>query len=383
MDSRLRDYATETQWRYMEAIEQHGSGRNAAIALGVSKSTINEARQLVLRKAAQHGYAPAEGLNHPTPLGFNVKGVSTLYDADGQQKAQWVKTTADDEARIKALHMAVAALSDDIPRAQPVNPPINVNADLCNLFVLTDYHVGMLAWRKEGGADWDLKIAEDTLDRVFRYTIAKAPDAETIVICQLGDFLHFDGLESVTPTSGHHLDADGRFEKVVGVAIRALRNVVDLALAKHQKVILINAEGNHDIASSVWLRQMFAALYENEPRVTVETSPHPYYAYRHGRAMLGFHHGHLRKMDNLQGVFAAQFAEMWGQTKYRYAHCGHLHHQRVKEDFGMTVTQHRTLAARDAYASRDGWFAERKASLTTYHKEFGEVGNIHLTPEMT
>ena len=74
---------------------------------------------------------------------------------------------------------------------------------------------------------------------------------------------------------------------------------------------------------------------------------------------------------------------MWGQTKYRYAHCGHLHHQLVKEDFGMTVTQHRTLAARDAYASRDGWFAERKASLTTYHKEFGEVGNIHLTPEMT
>lgn len=383
MDSRLRDYATETQWRYMEAIAEHGSGRNAAIALGVSKSTINEARQLVLRKAAQHGYAPDRGLNHPAPPGYLVKGVSTLYDADGQQRAQWVKTTADDEARIKAIHMAVAALSDDIPRAQPVNPPINVNADLCNLFVLTDYHVGMLAWRKEGGADWDLKIAEDTLDRVFRYTMAKAPDAETIVICQLGDFLHFDGLESVTPTSGRNLDADGRFEKVVGVAIRALRNVVDLALAKHQKVILINAEGNHDIASSVWLRQMFAALYENEPRVTVETSPHPYYAYRHGRAMLGFHHGHLRKMDNLQGVFAAQFAEMWGQCTHRYAHCGHLHHQRVKEDFGMTVTQHRTLAARDAYASRGGWFAERKASLTTYHKNFGEVGNIHVTPEMT
>jgi hypothetical protein len=89
--------------------------------------------------------------------------------------------------------------------------------------------------------------------------------------------------------------------------------------AKHEKVVVLMAEGNHDMASSVWLRVMFRALYENEPRVEVIDSELPYYCHQHGKTMLAFHHGHLKKNDQLPLLFASQYPEVWGATTKRYA----------------------------------------------------------------
>ena len=204
----------------------------------------------------------------------------------------------------------------------------------------------------------------------------------TAVVAQLGDFLHADNINPVTPTSGHLLDADGRYSKVVQVAIRILRQVIKTALAKHKTVVVLMAEGNHDLSSSIWLREMFKAVYEKEPRVQVIDTPLPYYVLQHGSTMLSWHHGHLKKNDQLPLLFAAQFPEVWGKTTKRYVHTGHRHHIEEKEHSGMTVVQHPTLAARDAYAARGGWIAERRAVAITYHQKFGEVSRVSVSPEM-
>jgi DNA repair exonuclease SbcCD nuclease subunit len=212
--------------------------------------------------------------------------------------------------------------------------------------------------------------------------ITASPNAKTGIVCQLGDFLHQDSIEPVTPMSRHLLDSDGRFAKVVATAIRILRKIVDGALVKHEQVIVVMAEGNHDISSSIWLRLMFKALYENEPRLTVIDSQLPYYVHQHGSTMLGFHHGHLKKNDQLPLLFAAQFPRIWGDTTKRYVHTGHRHHVEEKEHSGMIVIQHPTLAARDAYAARGGWIAERQVRAITYHSSHGEVGRVVIVPEM-
>jgi hypothetical protein len=189
-------------------------------------------------------------------------------------------------------------------------------------------------------------------------------------------------LEAKTPTSGHILDQDGRFPKVVAAAVRILRRVISFALSRHDQVIVLLAEGNHDLASSVWLRVMFKALYEHEPRVHVIDSELPYYVYQHGQTMLAWHHGHLKKNDQLPLLFAAQFPRVWGDTTKRYAHTGHRHHVEEKEHAGMTVVQHSTLATRDAYAARGGWMSERQCTAITYHAEYGQVCRNTVTPEM-
>ncbi len=242
----------------------------------------------------------------------------------------------------------------------------------------------MLAWGKEtGGEDWDLAIAERTLTDCFLEMIATAPPAAVGIGNQLGDWLHFDSLVPETPTSRHILDADGRFPKVVEAGVRVLRRVIDAALKRHESVRVYMHEGNHDPAASVWLRTLFAALYENETRVTVVNSPEVYLAYQHGDVMIGFHHGHLAKNQALPLLFAAKFPEIWGSTTAgRYIHVGHRHHVDEKEHPGVNVIQHPTLAAPDAYAARGGWLSKRQASGITYHARFGEYRRTVIVPEM-
>ena len=64
---------------------------------------------------------------------------------------------------------------------------------------------------------------------------------------------------------------------------------------------------------------------------------------------------------------------------------GHLHHRVTiteREDRGVTVTQVPTLSAKDAYSARGGYFSERKTDCDTYHKEYGRVASVYVTPEM-
>lgn len=333
-------------------------------------------------QAALKGFAPDQDMTHLVPSPFIVKGTSTYYDRDGNKAGQWVKTALDGERVEAAMLAAVEAMAATMPRVKPVRKPKHTLDSLCTLYTLTDCHVGMKAWAPETGADWDLEIAEQTLTGAVEYLIEASPPARTCLINQLGDWLHFDSLAQITPTSGHLLDADSRYPKVVSVATRILRRVIDTALLKHERVVVLMAEGNHDLASSVWLRHLFSLLYENQPRVKVMDSELPYYVHTHGKTMLAFHHGHLKKNDQLPLLFASQYPHEWGATTKRYAHTGHRHHVEEKEHSGMTVVQHATIAARDAYAARGGWIAERKIKAITYHSEYGETGTITVTPEM-
>lgn len=378
----LLQFANARQLDLIQAIERHGSMHAASAALGMSRNAANESIRRLRAAAARQGYSPDHDWKQPVPDTHVAKGVSTYYDGDGKVRGQWVKADLKAGAAEEALKAIAKAMAEEVPRAEPVPLPSMTRADLATVYTLTDSHVGMLAWHKEAGEDWDLGIAERVLVGCFDQMIQAAPPSSIGVVNQLGDFLHADSVQPVTPTSGHLLDTDGRFEKVARVAVRILRRVIGMALAKHERVVVLMAEGNHDITSSIWLRVMFAALYENEPRVHVIDSAMPYYAIQHGKTMLAFHHGHLKKNDQLPLLFAAQFAQMWGLTTKRYCHTGHRHHIEEKEHSGMVVTQHPTLAARDAYAARGGWVAERQVSCITYHEKWGQVSKVTIVPEM-
>lgn len=382
IDPRLKEWATPKQCEYIDKVNELGSHKKAARHFGVRSQTVDEVVKVVKRKAARAGYAPEADMHRATVAPFVVKGTSTLYDKDGNMAAQWVKTTVDREQVERAVRAAVDALMLDVPRTNPLPSPKSTLADLCNLYTITDYHVGMRAWAPETGEDWDLDIAERVLLSAFTHAVKNSPKAGTAVVNQLGDFLHFDSLSPVTPMSGHLLDADSRYAKVIQVATRLLRRIITMALETHEHVVVLLAEGNHDTASSVWLRHLFGLLYENEPRVKVIDSELPYYVHQHGKTMLAFHHGHLAKNAQLPLLFAARFPEVWGTSTKRYVHVGHWHHVEEKEHAGMKVVQHATLAAADAYASRHGYLSQRELTVITYHKQFGQVARTTVCPEM-
>jgi len=377
----FRDIATDTQKRHLDAVKLHGERQAASVAMGLNKGAISESLIALAKKAARLGHAPGH-FEHGVAPGYLMGKVTVQRGPAGAVERVWERQSPDEQRAIEALQAAVGAMAADIQRATPIAAPVATVDDLLALYTLTDAHIGMLAWHREGGADWDLAIAERTIVGCFAETIRQMPAANTAILNQLGDLLHYDGLSAVTPTSGHVLDADGRFTKMVEVAVRVLRQVIALLLAKHDRVHLVLAEGNHDLASSVWLRTMFKALYENEPRITVDDSALPYYAHVFGEVLNVFHHSHLKKFDQVGSKVPALFPKEWGATTKRYCHVGNLHHAQEKEENGMLVIQHPTLAARDAYAARGAWFSHRNMSGITYHRRFGLVGRVIVTPEM-
>ena len=48
----------------------------------------------------------------------------------------------------------------------------------------------------------------------------------------------------------------------------------------------------------------------------------------------------------------------------------------------IVTGKHRTLAAKDAYASRGGYMSGRDAKVITYHKIYGEVGRQTININM-
>ena len=305
---------------------------------------------------------------------LSVKGKSTLRNKDGEVVMEWVKTEITKEQQIENLRQAIIGLNEDIIPTDPIPAPKkDTYKKLINQYTLTDYHLGMMAWGEETQADWDIKIAETTLINYFKYAIENSPNAECAIFAQLGDFLHWDGMDAVTPGNKHLLDADTRFTKLVRVAIKVIRKIIQMLLEKYPTVKVIMAEGNHDLASSIWLRETLNVFYQNEPRITVDTNPSPYYCVTWGSVCLYYHHGHKRSVSNLDSVLVARFKKEYGASDFVYAHTGHKHSVDIKETNLMIIEQHRTLSAKDAYSSRGGWHSGRDSKVITYHKEFGEV----------
>lgn len=367
----LVDFAvTDRQRQAVEAYERLKSYKKAAQELKINDSTLVVHINKVKRRAVLQGWSPDHGMVHTVPEPHIVKGLSTLYDsASGEPIIQWVKTSVEHEKLIAMMREVVDELKQDVTPIQPIKLLYKDHqADLLNLYTLSDAHIGMLAWNEDGGADWDLKIAEKTIMDAFGHLIACSPNAKHAFFAQLGDGLHSDGMKALTPGHGHILDQDGRYPKVVRTAIRIFRNVVAMLLQKHKEVTVLMAQGNHDEASSVWLQEMFSVVFEKNKRVNVIVSPKPYYAFEHGDVMLGFHHGHKKNPAELSDVFTAEFRPMYGRTKRTYIHSGHFHSAKVIETRSAHIQQHGTLAARDAHASHNAYKSERSIASTTYHK---------------
>lgn len=385
IDERLKDWATDEEKDLIDRINQAGSARAVGRELGIPQTTLRRRIARIKTMAAAQGYSPEHDLTHVIPSPFVAKGHSTYYNKDGKPTQQWVKTRIDGQAHFDAIRAAIEEMAKEVQPLPPVPceyRPAEQSDLLMNQFTFTDSHFGMMAWKEEGGANWDLKIAERVLTAASDYLFNTMPKARKCVIAILGDLLHSDGLVPTTPASGHVLDQDSRYSKIVRVVVRFVRRTVAEALARHETVYLELAEGNHDESGVVWMRELFSALYENEPRVIVLNDPRPYHAIQHGSTALFYHHGHKKRLPQLPILFAAMFPSVWGQTQHRYAHTGHLHHLDEKENAGIIVYQHPTLAAADAYASRGGWLSRRQATGLTYHEKFGEIGRTHVTPAM-
>lgn len=325
-----------------------------------------------------------EGIKKLVPDGYLVKGTSTMIDAEGKEKIRWVKTSVDNERLEILLEQAREAFCSEIPKCEEVKHSWkDTNPDLMTLYPIFDIHIGMMAHRHESGENYDTATAEKLMGSYFDHAISVSPASEKAVILVGGDYLHSDGLEAVTPASGHCLDQDSRYAKLVYIAIRSIRGAVEKMLKKHKSVDIQIIEGNHDQSGMIWLRAAMAAFYENESRVFVDVSPAIMHKTRFGSTLLGYTHGHtMKKAEGRLAAMATDYRKDFGECEFVYCHSGHFHHATVTECTLGIDEVHPALASKDAYAARGGWRSYRQAAAIVYHKEFGEVGRHIYRPGM-
>ena len=147
MDHLLEFCNGDVQIKIVELAIQGLTKREIAERIGNTERRVFKALQIIKARAAMAGIAPDADMDYRTPIGFNVKGTSTLINkATGESMLQWVKTDANLEVRGELLWETVEALKSELPKYEPVAFKATTVSNLATVYTITDAHVGMKAW---------------------------------------------------------------------------------------------------------------------------------------------------------------------------------------------------------------------------------------------
>lgn len=381
VDPKLKAWAAPRQAEFIDAVNEHGSLGSAARALGLaSKSNISDAIRIVKARAAAAGYSPEHGLNHQVPEPFVAKGHSTLDKIDPKtgertQILQWTKTRLDDQAYLELIKAAVGSFVEGVGPV-PVAPEMpGRNTDIIPWIQIGDAHLGMLAHEAETGENFDLKIAERELCAAIALLIDETPACERMVINDLGDFTHYENFSATTEASGHALDFDSRFPRMIKVYSRVMRFIVEKALEKANHVDVIVNQGNHSRTNDIWMAELLRVAFGQTGRVHVLNNDNVFVAYRMGNTLVMTHHSDKCKPARLAQVMTTDFRQDYGETEYHYIDIGHIHHGMVmKEHPGVHIESFNTLAPKDKWANDGGYRARSSITIIDRSRTYGEVG---------
>jgi hypothetical protein len=379
---------------------RHPDGRPNTTALAAVLNVHRWTVQARLAKLARQGRLLGEG---PAMPGFEITRV-TSKQPDGSFVTQrpeepegelvlpkghvleraslkvgdsWYKTRVgyDPQDFLEAMQRA---FENYTPAAPPTPLEDLPYQNFLTLYALPDMHIGMFSWGKETDVDWDLNIAEKAITETIEKIHLRTIPSEIGVVLVGGDAVHSDTRNNMTEKSGNILQVDGRYDKVVEVTERIVVRTVELALHKHRRVLVRVLKGNHDYHTSVAIAHFLKAWYRNDPRVSVDTSPSLFWFFQFGQNFIAAHHGHETKAELMPMKMADARPQIWGTTKYRYAHIFHWHRSEKKRDTigGVWVEKHEAPIPKDDWGYGRSFLSGRSLCSIAYDPERGESSRV-------
>ncbi|WP_316207612.1 hypothetical protein [Bradyrhizobium sp. SZCCHNR3118] len=394
--------------RVAEAKTEHGSERAAAKALGMPRDTF----RYQIKRAAEKGflgYKPVlpgfelkqssaqldahgnvekewikqhkeAGPKFEMPAGQVMKGLSAFVDGEGRIRHQWIKTRND--TITPDLVAALTSVFDRYKgRARVVPAPRRFDRNQLNVVPIADPHNGMLSWRPQTGADYDLRIARERLLDKSSDIVALAPRSKSCLIANLGDWYHANDQRNVTPKSKHQLDVDGRWFKVLEAGVEVFMCIIDLALAKHETVEVVNIPGNHDPEATCAMALALRLFYARNKRVHIAFPSDIYYR-RFGVTLLGCAHGDKLPPSRMAMAMAVDQRKDWGETAYHWFLYGHIHKETANTIGDVRVESFSTIADKDNHAFAGGWRNAQALNVITLDKRAGEISRqrVNIPP---
>jgi hypothetical protein len=366
--TRPKGYTPE---EYAEAYQRLGTHAKVAAEFGVDKSAVGHA---------------LKRLKDPAILAA-MKTVGTGM----VPSVAWIKTKGQDGAPGYSVMLrpgpedpetVAQRVRDALEGMEPlpeVPAPEYTDSDLCTLLPISDVHIGLQSWGRETGEDYNTEKAKARLIDWVGQCIAASPPSDTCIVLDNGDLTHADDNTNMTPSSKHVLDVDTRHFKTLEVAIEALAYAVELALGRHNRVLVRILPGNHNRESYLCVMFALAERFRDNPRVRVQKVPGEFFVHEFGKVLIAAHHGDKAKADRMVHFLADDYAEMWGRTRHRFLWTGHLHHHKAQDIGGVQWEQLRAVTARDAYAVSHAYTARAQLQAITYHRERGEISRVKVS----
>lgn len=353
----------------VKAVEELGVS-GAARALGLS------------RRAVTHRLASAtsrnllgEYLGPVLPPGRVMGKVTRQYERDGSVSREWQRQHPDAEQLEELFDQLTAVMQKEITPVAKIAEPEHVTlGEFLTMYPVVDVHLGMYAWAKESGENYDLDIAKDQFQSSVTDLFRASPNSEEALIVVLGDFFHADNNNAQTERSHNHLDVDGRHDKVLHLGGELIIWMIEYALTKHRYVTVKVMRGNHDPYASKALGMALWFRYQGNERVNIDRSPLDMWSFKFGKNMLSFTHGDNIKAGQMPGKMAALEPVMWGETLYRYGFSGHFHRTKsfgADENNGAISEILPAFTAKDAWNRSMGHASQRTISSHTFHVENG------------
>ena len=289
-----------------------------------------------------------------------------------------------------AKQREIAELKQAFALATPISPkPVKTDKGAnCMLEVdIFDLHLGKLAWAKETGYEnYDLKIAKDLFVEALEVLIARtAGNKFSEVVLPVGnDFFHTDNLVSET-TAGTRQDMEGRFHKTAHIGRQLMVYAIE-RLRQIAPVTAIVAPGNHDQLSAWHLGDSLECWFHDAKDVKVDNLPTLRKYHQFGNVMLMFTHGNRGKHIDYPLLMATEKPEMWGATKYRECHIGHLHQTQMRDSYKVEENHGARVRIISALCAADAWHAEmqlvgnlRQAEAFVWHRDEGQIAHATYT----
>ena len=370
---------TDKEDKYFAAMIEHGNQAKAARSLTaaskdgskVTRRAIESCVERVKKRAQKRNFNPEYGMDKPLPDNFMVERITT-HHKDGKLAQYWTKGKVERDKFLEQVQEVVEMIAEPIKGiVKPTKSPRTKISNLLPVYPIADAHLGMYAYDKEVGHNYDASIAKKVLTESMSELVESAPSTDTCLISNLADFFHADSKENKTMRSGHVLDIDSRWARVVGIGVKAYFDMIRIALTKHKTVIIKSAIGNHDDHSIMWLATVMQYAFASEPRVQIDIPVNPFAYHVFGKNLIGITHNPGKSAD-LPILMATDMPKEWGDALYRVWFTGHKHHKEIKEYQGCTVELFKSIAPNDAWAHEAKFRSGRSMECIVLEKAGGE-----------
>jgi hypothetical protein len=270
---------------------------------------------------------------------------------DGWHISAFVTAIKKDEKDVLA-----EVIANFQPDYQPLSGEIYINNKFENdsvaILSIQDLHFG-----KEHNDDIVDNFRSAVKDLVHRAYLSHKLNKIVYVIG--GDLLNMDTFSGTT-TSGTPVQNTKMAHLAYKEAFDALYWSVCYLKQFCENLHVVYVPGNHDRLSSYHLAHALSKCFDKEDYTIyfdVEYSERKVVVYGHN--FFAFEHGDVNK-KNTPLIYATEFPEWWGKTKYRTCYTGHFHSKKTTEYVSENETNGFAVKHLPSLCSTDYWHYHNK-----------------------